>query len=76
MPKPTPITAAERSLYFWQYKRAGSFETALWQAFACADLTNQYLLGKGFPDHAAAWRNYTSVPGYWDDLTNRIEKGE
>lgn len=70
------INAAERSLFFFQHGHSGSFDMALWNAFACADLTNQHLLAKGFPEHAEAWRKYSTVPGWWPALEARIGKGE
>jgi hypothetical protein len=75
-PKKPLTTAGERSLYRWQYKLCGGFESALWITIERADSANLAALERAFPEHVAAFRRYANEAGYWDDLCNRINGGE
>lgn len=66
-----PPTEAEWQLIFWQRGSAGSFTAALFNAAACADLTNLTRLAIGFPDEIAVFRRYSQEPGYWQALQQR-----
>lgn len=62
-----------RSLVDWQYHRHGDFFTALWDAICRADTENLAKLELGFPKHVQAYRKYTSVPGWWTAVEEKLE---
>jgi len=68
-----PLNNAERELWFWQYRRAGSFITNLFLTIGKADIGNKYKLSLGFPDEVEAYDNYTKTEGYWEALEERMK---
>lgn len=62
------------SLYFKKFgNRAGGFETALWEAFARADIYNQDKLGEGFPVHLQVYRDWQNSPGEREYFAEEIK---
>lgn len=64
------VTEAEMEFMFYRAGTAGSFRTALYNAFAQADHINQAKLESVFPD-LSVLRRYQSEDGYWQDLQKR-----
>lgn len=66
------LTEGEQSLVKWQFKEHGGFWTAVWDAISKADGGNLNRMALAFPSHVKAYRNYTSVPGWWEELIARV----
>lgn len=62
-------------LEFIYYKRgtSGSFSTGLYDLYWKADIYNRLKLETAFPE---LWviRDYSTKPGYWDDLVARAKQ--
>ena len=67
------INEGERSLWRWQCRTLGGFESHLWGAISNADTDNLRRLEAGYPEHVAALRRFRHTPGYWTSLRARIE---
>lgn len=67
-------TRAEENLYYWLHDQLGSFTTSLFDLIAKADLSNQRLLAKGFPDEVEVYKRYLSEDSYWAELQQRMNK--
>lgn len=65
------LSLGEIRLIEWQYRMCGDFGKALWQAITRADNSNLLRLSRGFPDEVEAYRKFTTVSGYWDDVKIR-----
>ena len=65
------LTKGERFIVEWQYHLTGGFMTALADAIRRADGRNLARLAMGFPDEVEAYRNYTGVPGWWEEVQKR-----
>jgi hypothetical protein len=61
-----------QSLINWQYRACGGFERALWTAISTADGDNLTQLGRGFPKHVEAYRNYIGTASWWQDVQRQI----
>jgi hypothetical protein len=65
------LTEGERFIVEWQYHFAGGFKTALAEAMIRADIHNLARLELGFPDEVQAYRMYTEVSGWWDEVRKK-----
>jgi len=66
------LTKGEKDLFFWQFNKAGSFKSKLFDLLCVADSYNMELLNKSFPEHVKAYKNYINVEGYWNNLKDRM----
>lgn len=64
------ITQAEIEFIHYKLGSAGSFRTALYEAFWRADGENRSKLESVFPD-LEILRRYSNESGYWEDLQTR-----
>jgi hypothetical protein len=58
------MTEGEISLLKWQYRQHGHFFSHLWEAICKADESNLDRLGKGFPSHVAAYRDFADTGAF------------
>ena len=65
------LTDGERFIVEWQFSFAGGFKTALADAIRRADEYHLNLLSLGFPDEVEAYRNYSRLPGWWEEVQKR-----
>jgi hypothetical protein len=62
------MTAAEKKLCDWQYKRLGGFFTALFDLMARADPDNLVKLAVGFSDEVNVFTRFKTDEGYFPKL--------
>lgn len=67
------LTKGEKFIYDWQYRRHGSFDSALAEALSIADGNNLKRLSKGFPEYAEAMDNFHHSAGWWDNVLDTVE---
>ena len=70
------LNQGEIELYFWQYNKAGSFMTKIFDAMAVADTTNINKISKGFPQQAQAYKDYGNLSGFWEQVKLNMESLE
>ncbi len=68
------LTSGERFIFDWQYRMAGGFNTALVEAISRADEDNLDRLSLGFPEEVEAYKNFSRVSGWWDNLRKKAAK--
>jgi hypothetical protein len=56
--------------------RAGGFETALWNAFAAADIFNMVKLSMGFPVHHQVYRDWYNSPSEREYFAEYLQEQE
>ena len=66
------LTNEEIELYYVVKGTGGSFKTKLFELICSADLGNQALLEKGFPEFTKVVQRYQNEPNYWQSITERI----
>lgn len=66
------LTASEQAVVEWQYRLAGDFKTALWQAIARADEGNLARLRLGFPDDVAGFLAFSREKGWWERVQQKV----
>lgn len=66
--------AAERELWFWQYRQAGGFVTAFFECAMRADQGNLKRLILAFPALGTVADYYKNKEGYWEDLCERMNR--
>ena len=64
------ITQAEKEFMYYKLGMAGSFRSALYDAYFKADSSNSQKLESVFPDLEIC-RRYRGESGYWEDLCTR-----
>ena len=64
------ITQAEKEFMYYKLGSAGSFRTALYDAYFRADDINALKLESVFPE-LEVLRRYSRESGYWEDLCTR-----
>lgn len=66
------LTEGEMFIVEWQYRyQMGGFRTALIEAISHADIVNQAKLAKGFPEEVEAYRNFSRVSGWWEEVQKK-----
>lgn len=65
------LNEGERQLVKWQYRLQGDFYDALWSAISRADSGNLARLALAFPSDVEAYRRFSQVPGYWEEVQER-----
>ena len=69
--------AGEIAIIKWQYRLHGDFFMALFHAITKADDTNLRRIGEGFPDEVEAFKKYSQVTGWWQDVEARwLQRGQ
>ena len=68
------LNQGELDLYFWQYNKLGGFMTRIFDAMAMSDNTNLTKLSMGFPEQVQAYKNYTTMKGFWEQVKINIER--
>ena len=65
------LTEGERFIVSWQYHLQNSFFTALAEAISRADIFNLARLEKGFPEEDRAYRDFSMVSGWWEEVRKK-----
>ena len=65
------LTEGERFIVEWQYRLSGSFRRTLAEAISRADISNLAKLEQGFPDEVRAYRKFSGVSGWWDEVRKK-----
>lgn len=65
------LNEGERFIVEWQYKRLGSFKAALATAISKADIINQFKLAQAFPEEVEAYRAFSMVSGWWEEVQKK-----
>lgn len=65
------LTEGERFIVEWQYHLGGGFFTALATAISRADIVNLARLEKGFPEEVRAYRSFSMVSGWWEEVQKK-----
>lgn len=60
------LTPEEKFVYEWQKGMSGSFSTALAELICKADLGNQRMLAKSYPDAVSGVQKFQSEAGWWE----------
>jgi hypothetical protein len=68
------LNEGEQALVGWQYRRSGGFTTALMDLISRADGDNKDRLALAFPLHVAAYRNFSQVDGWWQQIQKKVLK--
>lgn len=68
------LNQGELDLYFWQYNKLGGFMTGIFNAMTMSDNINLNKLSMGFPEQVQAYKNYTNMKGFWEQVKFNIEQ--
>ena len=66
------FTTEETIVFEWQFHMMGGFEQSLMECIGRADVDNLRLLAFGFPNHVAAYEDYTQRD-MWQQLTEKMK---
>lgn len=67
---PAQLSQDEYDFMLYKLGQAGSFRTALYEAWFAADLDNSQKLESVFPELEVV-RRYSNEDGYWENLCQR-----
>jgi hypothetical protein len=62
----------ETIIYEWQYGMMGSFYSTLMELLSHADEEHLYMLEEPFPDYVNAYRKYTRISGWWQNVQKKM----
>lgn len=68
------LNEEETIAYEWQYGTMGSFYSTLMELLTVADEAHLSLLEEVFPKHVAAYRKYTGISGWWQQVQKKTAK--
>ena len=67
------LDKGQKFIYDWQFRRHGSFNTALAEALSISDGGNRDKLRKGYPEYADAMDSFQTDTGWWDRVQDVVE---
>lgn len=70
------LTLEEEAVYKWQYRLHGDFKSRLFDAIMFADNNNLAKLHKAFPVEVDGYLLYTSHPGWWQQVEQKVHDAE
>jgi hypothetical protein len=75
METPQEVHQDELEFYYYQKGTAGSFREGLYNLYWKADTFNKLKLESAF-SYLWVARKYSSDPGYWEELQERIKQAQ
>jgi hypothetical protein len=68
------LDPCERAVFEWQYRMAGGFKSALFDAISKADSGNLARLRLGFPTEVDGFLAFRDSEGWWQSVQHKVIK--